>query len=379
MSGCGATDDRTHPRHSPFGSNHLGFHETGDELRRGNASRGRGAFAEPLARGALVCSFTCWSERARALREIIVISEIGLFIQHCVPRQLPALQTPGPGLPWPYRSVAEWWPDLVPNEAESHLLASFVRRSGEPALEVGFGMGRRLADCRAAGADIDGLEPSRGLYAACRAQFEQHGLSGHRLYSQPLHEIELPRRYRSIYAGRVLGTSASPDADAIALFRLYRALEPGGTLLFDHPAPWGDRSGWLGRLAHTWRPSPWPPPLVPCELRSACGREVLCLSGEVYEHTPNSAALTYTVHARHQRDGKLLARRGFGLRQRFYTTREVLGLLSRAGFDEPRVACAYMPEAERHVWVAEKVQRWRHTPVPPLGPIGLAGGIRVGA
>lgn len=308
-----------------------------------------------------------------------MISEIGLFIQHGVPPLQPALPALGPGLPWPYRSVAEWWPELLPNETEARLLASFVQRSGDPALEVGFGLGRRLADCRAAGIDIDGLEPSRGLHAACRAQFEQHGLSGHRLYSQPLHEIDLPRRYRSIYAGRVLGTGASPDADAVALFRLYRALEPGGTLLFDHPAPWGDRSSWRGRLPSPWRPSPWPPPLAPFEQRSACGREVLRLSGEVYEHTPNTAALTYTVHARHLRDGKLIARRGFGLRQRFYTSREVLGLLCRAGFDAPHVACAYMAEAQRYVWVAEKVQRWRNTPASPLGAIGLAGGIRVGA
>jgi SAM-dependent methyltransferase len=322
-----------------------------------------------------VLSVHRWSERAVARREIIVISEIGLFIQHGVPLGKPMPPVSSQGLPWPYRSVVEWWPDLVPDEAEAHGLASFVRRSGEPALEVGFGMGRRLAHCRAAGADIDGLEPSRGLYAACRTQFEQHGLSGHRLYSQPLHEIDLPRRYRCIYAGRVLGTAATPDADGIALFRLHRALEPGGTLLFDHPAPWGDRSGWLGRWASPWRPSPWPPPLAPLELRSACGREVLCLSGEVYEHSPNDLALTYTVHARHLRDGKLVARRGFGLRQRFYTTRQVLGLLCRAGFDEAHLTCAYVPEAERYAWVAEKVQRWRKTPVPPLGSIGLAGGI----
>ena len=308
-----------------------------------------------------------------------MISDIGLFIQHGVALREAAPVQRGSALPWQYRSVVEWWPDLVPNEAEARLLEGFVCRSGGAALEVGFGMGRRLADCRAAGADLDGLEPSRGLYAACRAQFEQHGLSGHRLYSQPLHEIDLPRRYRSIYAGRVLGAGATPEADAVALFRLYRALEPGGALLFDHPAPWGDRSGWIGRWASPWRPSPWPPPLAPCELRSACGREALRLSAEVYEHTPDAAALTYTVHARHLRDERLVTRRGFGLRQRFYTARGVLELLRRAGFDEPHVACAYMPEAARHVWVAEKVQRWRSTSAPPLGPNGFAGDIRLGA
>jgi hypothetical protein len=74
-----------------------------------------------------------------------VISEIGLFIQHGVPLGKPAPPASSQGLPWPYRSVVEWWPDLVPDEAEARALASFVRRSGEPALEVGFGMGRRLS------------------------------------------------------------------------------------------------------------------------------------------------------------------------------------------------------------------------------------------
>ena len=89
-----------------------------------------------------------------------MISEIGSFIQQGVLASHELASPRGAALPWPYRSVVEWWPDLVSSDIEARLLESFVRRSGEPALEVGFGMGRRLADCRAAGADIDGLEPS---------------------------------------------------------------------------------------------------------------------------------------------------------------------------------------------------------------------------
>lgn len=312
-------------------------------------------------------------ERADAPRDRIVISELGLFIQHGPAARGPELSARGPLVPWAYRSVVEWWPDLVSSEPEARELERCILSSGEPALEVGFGMGRRLAACRAAGVDIDGLEPSRGLYAACRTQLEQHGLSAHRLYTQPLHELELPRRYRTIYVARALGSLASPEADASALARLYRALEPGGTLLVEQPAPWGS-----GRFsaAPQHPPSPWPPPLPARELRSACGREVLELSGELYEHAPETRSLTYVVHARHLRDGKLVARRGFGLRQRFYSTRDVFGLLCRAGFDEPRVACVARPEVDRRVWAAEKVQRWRGVRASSLGGLG---GARSGA
>jgi len=304
-----------------------------------------------------------------------VINEIGLFIQHSVPLREPALPMPGRALPWPYRSVAEWWPEVLPLEAEARLLANFVRRCGEPGLEVGSGSGRRLSYCRAQRIDIDGLEPARGLYAACRAQLEREGLSGHRLYSQPLHEIDLPRRYRSIHAARVLGTGASADADAVGLFRLYRALEPGGVLLLDHPAPWGDRWGWLGRLTRASWSRRWPPPLAPCELQGPSGHDVLHLSSAVYDHAADTAALTYTVQARYYQHGELVSKRGFALRQRFYTRCEVHDLLRRAGFEPSHVACVHLPESERHVWIAEKVQRWRATPPSPLGPLRLAGSI----
>ncbi|HTV21013.1 MAG TPA: class I SAM-dependent methyltransferase [Polyangiaceae bacterium] len=302
---------------------------------------------------------------------------MGLFIQRRLVLRQPLLSARGAALPWPYRSVIEWWPDVLPQDVEARRLATFVQRAGEPALEVGFGSGQRVSHCRAVGIDIDGIEPSRGLYAIGRERIERQGLSRHRLYSQPLHEIDLPRRYRSIYAGRVIGTGASVDADAVALFRLYRALEPGGTLLFEHPAPWGDRSRWLGRFAPLAAPRRWPPALVPCELRSASDAEVLQLSSAAYDPglgaSDDAGALTFSVQARHLQQGELASRRGFVLRQRFYAPRELAALLVRAGFDEARVASVYVPEAQRYLWMAEKVQRWRAAPAWPLGPLGPLG------
>jgi SAM-dependent methyltransferase len=301
----------------------------------------------------------------------IVINELGLFIQQRVPQRQPRARFEGPHLPWQYRSAVEWWPDVAPGDAEARLLLGFAERVGGPTLEVGFGSGQRLLACRTAGLDIDGVEISPGLHAACRERFAERGHSGHRLYLQPLHELDLPRRYRSIYAGRVLGTGASREADALGLCRLYRALEPGGSLLIDHPAPSSGPSRWTSWWGGGKRP--WPPALADAELVSPSGAEVLRLSSQLFEHAPEAASLSYTVRARLFEQGELRLSRGFALRQCLYTPREVIGLLCCAGFEARHINSLCIPEAARQLWVAEKPVAATAPPKDPLGPIGQAG------
>jgi hypothetical protein len=303
-----------------------------------------------------------------------VINEIGLFIQQQVAADPAAMRSEQPRVPWQYRSALEWWPDVVPNHAEARLMQRFAERSGGPTLEVGFGSGQRLLACRAAGHDIDGVETSRGLYLACRERFAARGHLGHRLYLQPLHEIDLPRRYQSIYAGRVFGTGASPEADALGLWRLHRALEPGGSLLIDHPSALGHSARWTIGWRGARRRSE--PVLESFEIRSPSGSDILQLSSRVFEHVPETASLSYTVCARLFEQGELRRSRGVALRQRFYTHRQVAGLLRRAGFDERRIAV--LPGAGRNLWIAEKaVSPPAH--VNRLGPIGLAGALAMRA
>jgi SAM-dependent methyltransferase len=304
---------------------------------------------------------------------LIVINDIGSFIHQRVSERPPALRCEEPHLPWQYRRAVEWWPDIVPSVAGALQLRRFAERVGGPTLEVGFGSGQRLLACRAAGLDIDGIETSRGLYAACRERFEADGHPGHRLYLQPLHEIDLPRRYRSIYAGGVLGAGASAEADAVGLYRLYRALEPGGCLLIDHPTAWGRAprraAWWIGARRQ------WPPAFDACELAIPSGRRILRLSSQLFDHAQETASLSYTVRARCFEDGELRLSRGLAQRQRFYTPREVVGLLHRAGFDQRRITSLPVPAAERSLWLAEKSLPAPASPSHFLGPIGLAGAI----
>jgi hypothetical protein len=301
---------------------------------------------------------------------LFVINEIGLFIEpagHRGPRGACDAEL---GMPWHYRCAAEWWPDVLAADGEARLLRRLAERAGGPTLEVGFGLGVRLLACRIAGLDIDGVETSRGLYEACRERFAVLGHARHRLYLQPWHELELPRRYRSIYAGRVLGTGAGRESDALGLYRLYRALEPGGSLVIDHPTPRPDPwrwTSWWGGARRSWSPA-----LEPWELVSPSGRAILRLSSQLFEHEPETASLSFTVSAALYEQSELRRTRCVALRQRFYTAREVTALLRGAGFDERNIAAAAVPGAQRHIWIAHKGLPDAGQP-NPSGAMGLLG------
>ncbi|MFB2351895.1 class I SAM-dependent methyltransferase, partial [Priestia megaterium] len=72
-----------------------------------------------------------------------------------------------------------------------------IERSGEPALDLGCGTGRLLRHYLRAGIDVDGCDYSADMLAQCEARAQAEGLSP-RLYRQALHELDLPRRYRTI-------------------------------------------------------------------------------------------------------------------------------------------------------------------------------------
>ncbi len=282
-------------------------------------------------------------------------------------------------VPWHYRDLAEWWPDFDRGDADAEALRQFVRCAGEPALEVGCGSGNRLLYCRRAGLRVDGSEETRGLYALCRERSESLGASALRLYAQAFHELDLPRRYASIYAGGVLGTGLSPDADSVGLRRLYRLLEVGGVLMLDQPAPWGDES----RFALWWRRFlASAPPLPAHELRAARGDEALHLWCRPYACTPGSSSVTYTARGQHSRSGQPVSARSVALRQRFYTRAEVARLLVQAGFEPSSIRSTYARDRRVWTWTAEKWSPARpQTVLGPLGPILQAGaiGLRLGS
>ncbi len=107
----------------------------------------------------------------------------------------------------------------------------FVRRSGEPGLELGCGDGDPLLDLRAQGLDVEGLDSSPDMLERCRANAAARGLSV-TLHLQAMQDMELRRRYRSIYlAGPSFNLLVDDDTAWRALARIRAHLEPDGSAL----------------------------------------------------------------------------------------------------------------------------------------------------
>ncbi|MFZ4719303.1 MAG: class I SAM-dependent methyltransferase [Ilumatobacteraceae bacterium] len=109
--------------------------------------------------------------------------------------------------------------------------AAFVRRTGEPALELGCGDGDPLLDLRELGLDVEGLDSSPDMLDRCRARAADRGVDVV-VYCQPMQSMRLPRRYRSVYlAGPTFNLLPDDDAAAAALARIAEHLADEGTAL----------------------------------------------------------------------------------------------------------------------------------------------------
>jgi len=89
--------------------------------------------------------------------------------------------------------------------------------------------------------DVDGCDVSADMIAVCREKATREGLSPN-LYVQPMHELDLPRTYRTIFVCGAFGLGSNRDQDLQALQRFHEYLEPGGTLLLDSEVPTRIRS-----------------------------------------------------------------------------------------------------------------------------------------
>jgi hypothetical protein len=122
----------------------------------------------------------------------------------------------------------------------------FVRRSGEPALELACGDGDPLLDLRERGVDVEGLDSSADMLARCRANAATRGLVV-TLHESTMEAMELPRRYRSIYlAGGSFNLLIDDDVAWRALARIRAHLEPDGSALIPLFVPTPMPEKWLG-------------------------------------------------------------------------------------------------------------------------------------
>jgi hypothetical protein len=195
------------------------------------------------------------------------------------------------------------------------------------------------------------------MLALCRERAVREGLSPN-LYAQAMHELDLPRRYRTIVVCGGFGLGASRDQDFAALRRFHDLLEPGGLLLLDNEAPYNDTRLWRYWLEEerTALPEPW---REPGERRLGSDGAEYELRSRVVDFDPLSQSVTMEMRADMWRDGELVASEEHLLRMNLYFKNELLLMLERTGFADVVVHGDYTDEApsadsEFLVFVASK-------------------------
>jgi SAM-dependent methyltransferase len=234
---------------------------------------------------------------------------------------------------WHYGLIARWWAefndDFRPHEIP-YFRQCIERDGGQPALDVACGTGRLLLPYLRAGLDVDGCDVSADMIELCREKAAREGLSP-TLFVQPMHALEAPRRYRTIFVCGAFGLGSTREQDIAALRRLHDHLEPGGTLLLDNEVPYADTRLWQywlreerGKLPEASKP--------PRKRRRASDGAEYELRSRILELDPLEQRATLEMHAEFWRDGAMEAEEDHLLTMNLYFKNELLMMLERAGF-----------------------------------------------
>ena len=161
---------------------------------------------------------------------------------------------------WHHGLIARDWAEFETDGGKEALyFREFIETAGQPALDLGCGSGRLLLPYLQAGLDVDGCDYSKDMLIQCQKRATREGLSP-QLYEQAMHDLDLPRRYRIIFACGVVGLGGERRLTMKAMQRCYEHLRPGGRFAFDYMVRWNDPPAWLSRLpeARQALPQAWP-------------------------------------------------------------------------------------------------------------------------
>ena len=242
---------------------------------------------------------------------------------------------------WHYGLIAQWWAEFnLPEPQELGYFRAAIRKFGEPVLDLGCGTGRILMPLLAEGFDVDGSDISADMIAMAQMQTTKHGFTP-RLTVQPMHELDLPRMYRTIYICGAFGIGGRRDHDQETLRRVYRHLEPGGVLLITgHEFPYRQQNenSWARWLPGRQKGIEWPSEGV--RRRTSEGDEIELLS-RLAELDPLEQRLWLEMRARLWRGGQIVKEERYSLKTGLYFAQEVLLLLEGVGFRDHAIEGNY--------------------------------------
>ena len=161
---------------------------------------------------------------------------------------------------WHYGLIARWWAEFEDDDSgqDFEYFKRSIERYGGPVLDAGCGTGRLLLPLRRESFDIDGTDASQDMLDWCQKQVNAERLQVN-LYRQAMHQLELPRQYRTIFVCGAFGLGAGREEDLEGLRRMHRHLLPGGVLILDHylPTKEGPKS-WAAWIEEPDLPRKWP-------------------------------------------------------------------------------------------------------------------------
>jgi hypothetical protein len=183
------------------------------------------------------------------------------------------------------------------------------------------------------------------MIAVCREKAEREGLSP-TLFVQPMHELDPPRTYKTIFVCGGFGLGSDRERDAEALRRFYEHLDSGGTLVLDNENPYS--SGYPWRYWRKDERATLPrarEPLEEVERRRGSDGAEYALKSRLVDLDPLEQRATYAMDAGMWRDGQLVQREEHALHINFYFKNETVLLLERAGFTDIVVQAGHREEA----------------------------------
>ncbi|MBA2384747.1 MAG: methyltransferase domain-containing protein [Actinobacteria bacterium] len=227
-------------------------------------------------------------------------------------------------------------------------------------LDVACGTGRLLLPYLRDGLDVDGCDVSPDMLALCREAAAREGLSAS-LYAQAMHELDLPRRYRTVFVCGGFGLGSSRKQDLEALRRLHDHLEPDGVLVLDNEVPYADGPQWQYWVKEKRAELPQPP-REPGQRRVGTDGAEYALCARVLDLDPLAQQVSWEMRAFMWREGELVAEEEHRLTTTLYFRDELVLMLERAGFVDVQVRGQYNdaeppPADDFLVFIARKGER----------------------
>ncbi len=252
---------------------------------------------------------------------------------------------------WHHGLVARWWAEFNQGGEDIDVFRSFIESSGEPVLDAGCGAGRLLLPYLHEGVDIDGSDTSADMLEWCRrgAGREQLPVS---LYPQAMHELDLPRRYRTIIVCGAFGLGGTREQDLEGLRRLHSHLEPGGRLYMDHHLPnLESPKFWASWVEKPELPRPWP---EQGDRRPASDRTELEIRARQVAFDPLEQTTTLEMRASQYRGREEIAVETSTIDINLYFRKEIELMLMVAGFESVVVRAFGEARAPR-AWQDERI------------------------